>query len=66
MGQARQRGTFEHRKWLAIEKKRKENETRKLAQFKREAAMTDEQRLNRHSNRVLLSVALANMLTLSR
>lgn len=64
MGQARNRGTFEQRRWAAIETRQKEKEARKLEKLKREIELTPTQRLKRHNDRVLLSIALANIHTL--
>ena len=53
MGQAKNRGSFEHRRWLAIEKQNKEESERKFALMEQELK---EPRLSRKNSAVLAAM----------
>lgn len=55
MGQAKQRGNFEHRKTLAIQKEKEARVLKKQQDAEYEASLTDEQRKARMRTRVLLA-----------
>jgi len=58
MGQAKMRGTFERRRWIAQERQRKEEEKRKLQLMELEAAMTPEQNEKRRKAGALVATML--------
>ena len=60
MGQAKQRGTFEERKALAIARNTAESERRKTVMLERERNMTQKQKITRHNARMILSMGLSN------
>lgn len=62
MGQARQRGTFEQRKKLAIEKEQKLGKTLKAALAEREATSPTRRRMRRDKSILFASLAASMIL----